>query len=79
MCTVFPNQTKTSNLHVDSVKVDIIFNSFILFDSYYYLPKTQELSMTRKCHNHILQTNQWHREEDLKNDNSNVTFGTQQK
>ena len=33
--------------------------------------------MTRKCHNHILQTKPWHREEESKNDNNDMTFRTQ--
>ena len=35
--------------------------------------------MTRKCHNHIQQTNPWHKEEELMNDNSDMIFRTQQK
>ena len=35
--------------------------------------------MTRQYHNHILHTNQWHHKEESKNDNSDMTFRTQQK
>ena len=35
--------------------------------------------MTRKCHNHILQTNPWHCDEESKNDNRDMTIRTQQK
>ena len=34
------------------------------------------LSVTRKCHNHALQTNQWHNEENIENNNSNMTETT---
>ena len=32
------------------------------------------VSMTKKCHNHTLQTNPRHHEEEAKNDNRNMTF-----
>ena len=31
------------------------------------------MSITRKCHTHILQTNQWHREEESKTDKRDPT------
>ena len=38
----------------------------------------QNVSMTRKCHNHILQTNLWHHKEESKNNNRDMTFKTVQ-
>ena len=37
------------------------------------------MSMAGKCHNHIQQTNPWHRVEESKNDHSQMTLGTQQR
>ena len=34
--------------------------------------------MIRKCHKHILQTSNWHREEESKNGKSDMTFKTLQ-
>ena len=41
--------------------------------------KTYRVSMTRKCHNHTLQTDQRHREEEDKNNNSHMTSRRQLK
>ena len=37
------------------------------------LLKVQKVSMTRKFHNHTLQTNPWHREEETQNTNNQMT------
>ena len=31
------------------------------------------MSLTRKCHNHTLQTNPWHQQEETQNTNSHMT------